>query len=90
MSELLAWSVHLNHQGNQPTTEQETSFTPDIQFMNHQNAVIAQLIEENKTQARRITELEKRMSGGVTISSADTRQVSQTTLGVDSSTINNV
>ncbi|ETO70881.1 hypothetical protein F444_12692 [Phytophthora nicotianae P1976] len=62
MSELLAWSVHLNHQGNQPTTEQETSFTPDIQFMNHQNAVIAQLIEENKTQARRITELEKRMS----------------------------
>ncbi|ETK82271.1 hypothetical protein L915_12319 [Phytophthora nicotianae] len=49
-----------------------------------------QLIEENKTQARRITELEKRMSGGVTISSADTRQVSETTLDVDSSTINNV
>ncbi|KAK1929069.1 hypothetical protein P3T76_015362 [Phytophthora citrophthora] len=50
MYELLAWSVELTQQG----------------LISHQNAVIAHLIEANKTQTDRIAELEKRMDSGGT------------------------
>ncbi|KAJ8575618.1 hypothetical protein ON010_g3598 [Phytophthora cinnamomi] len=67
--------VHiLESQGSEVSAEEEKTVAREMELTNHQNAVIAQLINENKSLFARVAELEKRKSNNETveISSPDT------------------
>ncbi|OWZ14105.1 hypothetical protein PHMEG_00012461 [Phytophthora megakarya] len=59
--ELLSWSVELKRETSQPPHDEKEPLTREIQLINHQNAVISQLLETNKELSHRVVQLERRL-----------------------------